>query len=92
MVYEFDRNKLFSVLFSLTGFNRNVPAFLEHLKERGFFPVTENQIRSWRRSNGKGNPVPDFVFKTLFELISEKREQEPKFFVVEDTGEKGKKG
>ncbi|TNH06696.1 hypothetical protein FHQ26_00490 [Testudinibacter sp. TR-2022] len=75
-----DKNKIFSLLLVATGFNKNIPAFIKCLNERGYSPISENQIRSWRRSEGKGRPVPDFVLEVIFETILKQKEIDNRFF------------
>lgn len=75
-----DKNKIFSLLMSLTGFTRNEQAFIDILEQKGYKPISKNQIRSWRRSKGKGNPVPDFVLSVLMAMLFEKKDQNPEFF------------
>lgn len=76
------KNKIFSLLLSLTGYTKDVDAFIELLAEKGYKPISQNQIRSWRRDSG--NPAPDFVFDILFEKLFEKKEVNPKFFLLTD--------
>lgn len=86
-----DRNKIFSLLLSLSGYTKNIPAFLELLSENGFHNITENQIRRWRRSEGKGTPVPYFVLNVLFKKFFSEKEKNKEFFLLIREENLGKK-
>lgn len=73
-----DRNKIFALLLSLTDFNKDVASFIALLESKGYKPISANQIRSWRRVGG--NPVPNFVLETLFDLLFEKKKQDRAYF------------
>jgi len=73
-----NKNKIFSLLLSLTGYTKDVDAFIELLAENGYKPISQNQIRSWRRESG--NPAPDFVFEILFDKLFKEKEINPHFF------------
>lgn len=79
-----DKNKIFSLLMSLAGFTRDVQEFIDILESEGYHPISRNQIRSWRRSQGKGNPVPDFVLIILFKQFFLQKEKDPRFFSLVD--------
>lgn len=80
MFLEMERNQIFGSLLSLTDFTKDVPAFIQLLKDKGYSPITANQIRSWRRVGG--NRAPDFVFEVLFDYLFDRKKEEREFCSV----------
>ena len=80
MFLDMERNQIFGSLLSLTDFTKDVPSFIQLLKDKGYSPITPNQIRSWRRIGG--NRAPDFVFEVLFDYLFERKRENRGFCSV----------
>ena len=83
MLLNMERNQILGALLSLTDFTKDVPSFIQLLKDKGYSPITPNQIRSWRRVGG--NRAPDFVFEVLFDYLFERKNQKKEFCSVFST-------
>ena len=86
-LYKLTKNRIFNLLFALTGYVRNEEAFVNLLKSKGY-DVTVNRVRGWRKEIPKGNPVPDFAVEILIREMFEKKEQDPNFCLLIEPSEK----